>query len=127
MMYKRRTQHQTLTVLRVSPAVLDLPGVVVSDGNAASGYTRFASASGGLSIVNRERVFAENWTDPDIIEQWRRSSAKCAEVLVPDRVGPEFLRGAYVSCPESEAEVRQHLDTVHGGLEASIDRHLFFL
>lgn len=127
MMYKRRAQHPTLTILRVSPAVLDLPGVVVTSGNASSDYTRFAPAPGGLDLVDRELVFADDWRHPNQIEQWRHSSAKCAEVLVPDRVSPEHLAGAYVSCRESEAEIRQHLDAVDLALEVSIDRHLFFL
>jgi hypothetical protein len=41
MMYLRRGRHRELCVLRVSPDVLDLPGVVVADGNASSGYTAF--------------------------------------------------------------------------------------
>ena len=62
MMYKRRGQHADLCVLRVSTDVLDLPNVVVADGNAAStlrGYARFAAAPDGLSIVDRELTFAK--------------------------------------------------------------------
>ena len=128
MMYKRRNQHSDLTVLRVNPAILDLADVVVADGNASSGYTRFAAAPQGLDLVNRDMVYAEDWRHPNNpFAYWEHRRLKCAEVLVPDRVASEYLVGAYVSCLESEAEVRQHLDTVHGGLEVSIDRHLFFL
>ena len=41
MLYKRRESHGTLCVLRVSTDVLDLPGVVLTGGNAASDYTAF--------------------------------------------------------------------------------------
>jgi len=39
-MYLRRPQHEALCVLQISPAVLSLPGVVIADGNAASGPGR---------------------------------------------------------------------------------------
>src|SRR4030043_1950598 len=41
MMRKRTHQHLSLCVLQVSVGVLDLPNVVVADGNAASDYTAF--------------------------------------------------------------------------------------
>jgi hypothetical protein len=102
MMYKRKQQHMDLCVLRISTEVLDLPAVVVSDGNAASDYVRFAPAPAGLAIVDRELAFAIYWTDPDRIEWFRRSVARCAEVLVPDRLDARFIQGAYTSCPESQ-------------------------
>jgi len=128
MLRRRQAQHVELAVFRVSPQVLDLPGVVISDGNASSKYTRFAPAPGGLSIVDRDMVFAEYWTHPDdIIAEWRHKSIKCAEVLVPDQVNPNLIVGAYVSCEESAGTIREHFSSVGASLEASIDRHLFFL
>jgi hypothetical protein len=41
MMFKRRDQASELCVLQVSTTVLPLPGVVISDQNAASDYVRF--------------------------------------------------------------------------------------
>jgi hypothetical protein len=122
MLSKRKNQHDTLCVLRISPSVLDLPGVVVTDGNASSQYVRFAAAPGGLHIVNRDLTFAEYWTDPDPIQYFRRKSAKCAEVLVPECVEPRFLIGAYVSCDESLAR----WSAMGILISAVIDRHLFF-
>jgi hypothetical protein len=123
MMYKRRANHTNICVLRVDAAVIDLPGVVITDGNAASrSYTRFASGASGLKIVDRKLTFADNWTHSDQIEYYKRKRAKCAEVLVPDRVGPENLAGVYVSCGESEQRVTE-LGT---GLSVTINPHLFF-
>ena len=119
MMYKRRESHASLCVLRVSTNVLEKPGVVITDGNASSEFVRFSAAPGGLAIVDKELAFAEYWTHQDEIEHWRRKRAKCAEVLVPDRVDPKFLIGIYLS---SDAEARD-LDM---GLAVTIDRHLFF-
>ncbi len=122
MLYKRQGQHAELCILRISPDVLDLPGVVVTDANASSPYVRFAAAPDGLRIVDRELTFAEYWTDSDRIQYYRKKSAKCAEVLVPDSVDPQFLVGTYVSCDESLAR----LNSMGVSVGATIDRHLFF-
>lgn len=124
MMYKRHGQHQELCVLRVSTDVLDLPGVVVTDSNAAAEdqYVRFAAAPGGLRIVNKTETFAEWWTSPNYFEKCRLRSRKCAEVLVPDRVEPHFFTGVYVSGLSGlNAYAALGLNP-----EASMNAHLFF-
>ena len=77
---------------------------------------------GGLQIVNRELTFAEFWTDQDRIQYFRKKAAKCAEVLVPDRVDPKFLLGAYV-CAD---DVGQRLETDARMLKVKVNSHLFF-
>jgi len=122
MMYKRQAQHQGLCVLRIKPNVIDLPGVVVTDGNASGDYVRFAAAPDGLSIVDREATFAEYWTDADQIIEWRKKAAKCAEVLVPDKMKPEYIMGAYVSCQESVHKIQ----ALNASISVSTNSHLFF-
>jgi hypothetical protein len=122
MLFKRSAQHLDLCVLRVDSGVLDLPGVVVTDGNASSDYVRFASGPAGLVIIDRERTFAEYWTDPNPFEYYRKKSAKCAEVLVSDHVPPNLVTGAYISCGETLARFAA-LDIE---LPTEIDQHLFF-
>lgn len=107
MMYKRQNQRRDLCVLAVSQDVLLLEGVVISDGNAASQYTAFWPSPGGLKRLSREMVYARDWTDEDQIRQWRRARCKCAEVLVPDRVPPQYVQGAYVCCARAEISVRE--------------------
>jgi hypothetical protein len=107
MMYKRRGRHKEIAVLRVRTAVLDLPGVVITDGNASSDYIRFAAAPGGLAIVDRDRTFALNWRSNNQIEYFRNACAKCAEVLVPQRVEPSLVTGAYVSSDETQLSLVQ--------------------
>jgi hypothetical protein len=46
----------------------------------------------------------------------------CAEVLVPDRVEPRFIVGAYVSCQEAAERLR----SVEADLVITVDGHLFF-
>jgi hypothetical protein len=122
MLYLRRGRRDELCILSVSPDVLDLGGVVVTDGNASGNYVRFGSAPGGLQIVNRDLTFAEYWIDANPIEYYRKKSAKCAEVLVPDRVDPRYLRGAYVWSDE----VCKRLQADAGALQVTVNRHLFF-
>lgn len=122
MLYSRQAQHLDLCVLRVSTDVLDIPGVVITNANASSDYVRFVAAPAGLSIVDREATFAEYWTDQDPIIQWRKKSAKCAEVLVPDKVAPKFIVGAYVSCQHGV----ERLNALGTGLAVTINGHMFF-
>jgi hypothetical protein len=101
MMYKRHADHAKLCVLRIDTSVLDLPNVVIADQNASSRYVRFGKSPDALLRIDRERLFAHSWQHDDQLEQWRHASLKCAEVLVPDRVEPALIMGAYASCPET--------------------------
>ena len=124
MLFKRRDCHERICVLRVSPDVLDLPDVVVTNSNAGSKWVRFSPAPGGFSIVDRERTFAQWWTHPeDQKEEWRHTSQKCAEVLVPDVVPATYITGAYASCDGS----RQRLAGLAPSLPVTVNRDLFFL
>ncbi|MBS3906795.1 MAG: DUF4433 domain-containing protein [Syntrophaceae bacterium] len=122
MLYVRQSQHIDLCILRVSAEILDLPGVVITDRNASSDYARFAPAPQGLSIVDKDLTFAAYWTNPNPFEAMRRKSAKCAEVLVPDRIDPVLIMGAYVSCTEAKAT----LETAGIDIPITINPHLFF-
>jgi hypothetical protein len=122
MMYKRKEGHRGLCVLRISPDLLDQPAAVIVDRNASSDYARFGPPHSALGLLVRERVFAESWIHADEIETWRHRSEKCAEVLVPDRVDPVLILGAYVSCGESRQLLREQAP----GLPITVDPHLFF-
>ena len=98
MMFLRRAQHESLCVLSVSPEVLDIAGTVITDQNAASDYVRFGASPEGLAHVDAALTFARRWTHPnDQIAEWRHKAAKCAEVLVPDLIHPDYIRSVYVS------------------------------
>lgn len=122
MMYKCQAQFKEICVLKISTDVVDLPGVVITDGNASGDYVRFSAAPKGLAIVDRDWTFADDWRDPDQIQYYRKKAAKCAEVLVPDQVNADYIMGAYVVCQESQETIKdlvQHLFVVING-------HLFF-
>jgi hypothetical protein len=97
MMAAKRPQHAEICVLRVSIDVLDLPGAVIADQNASSNYVMFLKSPVGLKKLIYDEVFTRSWICPeDQIRQWRLGSAVCAELLIPDRVEPSFIVGAYV-------------------------------
>ncbi|MGQ9779783.1 MAG: DUF4433 domain-containing protein [Bacillota bacterium] len=123
MMFARKEAHQNLCVLQILSEVMDLPGVIVTDGNASSNYTWFRPASDGIRFLEEELIYARDWRHSDLKEYWRRKSAKCAEVLVPDRVDPSYIAGIYVSCPETRERIRP----VSGGLPINVKPDLFFL
>ncbi len=97
MLFTRREQHGELFVLRISAAVLDMPDVIITDGNAASDYTAFYPSPEGLLHLNSHEIFAEWWTDANPFVEWAKKRKKCAELLVPDMVNAEYIVGAYVS------------------------------
>lgn len=97
MMSKRRNEAPTMCVLRVSTGVLGIQGTVISDMNAASTkYVRFLHPS-QWTALDFDAIYAMDWRHPDNPPAYYRHSAqKCAEVLVPHFVPPNYLTGAYV-------------------------------
>jgi len=108
-----------LTVLTIDPEVLDLDGVVVADRNAASFASLFLPAAEGIAVLDETAVFAEWWTSSFEAKQLRM-----AEVLVPDRVPPSLIKGAYVPDHAAAERLRSHL----GGrsLATQVNPWLFF-
>lgn len=122
MLSKCRSQNHQICVLRVDIAVLDLEGVIVADRNAASRYARFYPVQAGIAALDKDLVYARYWTHQDPYEAMTRKSIKCAEVLVPDRVDPRLITGAYVVNEASRAA----LQAAHQTLAGVIKRDMFF-
>jgi len=109
MMYKLTHSDPTnpLCVLRISPVIPLLPNVIVTDRNAACNDAVFLPST-DISKLDRESIYAESWSEKHAQPAKRRrveeseqdaryrKAAKCAEVLVPDRVKPKYILGAYV-------------------------------
>ena len=123
MMSKIREHHRGLCVLRLDRRILNHSTAIVSDQNASSKYVRFSEVIAGLGRIDKDTVFADSWIYPeDQISEWRHGSAMCAEVLILDRILPNFITGVYVSCEESASEVRER----HKGLDVIVNGKLFF-
>jgi hypothetical protein len=95
MLSSRRALNDWICVLEVLPSVLDFPGVVVTDRNAAKDGVNFCKVEEGLRKLDRGLVYARYWVsrdwEDDPEESERRELPKSAEVLVPHKVPPEFL------------------------------------
>jgi hypothetical protein len=123
MLFKLRDLHRELAVLRISSGVLDLPGAVIADHNAASSRARFSTAPEGLARIDRDLVFARYWTHPnDPATEEEHGSVMCAEVLLPSRLDPQHVLGGYVSCEES----RRALVQIWPELPVTVRGYLFF-
>jgi len=108
MLSKLREKNDEICILQVDKAVLDLPGIVISDINAASDWARYSPVTQGFELINRERVFARYWTHPeDSNDERRHKLEKCAEVLVPDCIMPCYIVGAYVASDAALSRFRQ--------------------
>jgi len=123
MLSKRRRYNSTICVLQVDSGALDLPGVIVTDRNAASSWVSFMTVHEGLAAIDRDRLFARSWKHPDdMYDEMNHKSEKCAEILVPDRVEARFVLGAYVA-NQTALTVFQVLGT---GLPVRIRGDMFF-
>ena len=124
MIFKRKEAHTEICVLRIDTTILDVNGVIITDRNAAASIARFRPATTGLSFLDREQVFADDWRHPgDEREFLNHRSIKCAEVLVPGRIPPSYILGAYVSCAQSLAR----LSEIAPDLKITLHPQLFFL
>jgi len=122
MLRKILVRHEELAVLRIAPDTLDAPGAVIADGNASSDYTRFYPSPEGLQFLDSVLVFARYWTSDNPYEYMHRKRVRMAELLVPEKVPPESITGAYVSCPEAQ----EMLLRVRFALPIAIDHDFFF-
>ena len=99
MLYRRLNDYnseksvvpESLAILRVSLSVLDLSGVVITEINAAAGVEpRWYTVEEGLGRLDHDDIFARYWDDRSHMQRMM------ADVLVPDRVPPQYLVGTYL-------------------------------
>lgn len=106
MMYRKHDIAQSLCVLAISSKVLDLPGTIISDGNAASPFSRFYTPIDGVNQLDFVRIYDEWWISEDPCEQLRRKRIKCAEILVPNRIDYGYIVGAIVVSEQAQRELK---------------------
>lgn len=122
MLSRLRNKNNQICILRIDAAVLDLPDIIIADRNAASEYVLFSTVINGLKLLDKDRLFSRYWKHDDQIEEWRHKVEKCAEVLVPDCVTPEFIRGAYVA----NTTALKAFEALNSGLPVLINSGIFF-
>lgn len=122
MLYRRLGQIPSLCILRVSIEVFNIEGAVITDQNASSNYVRFYPPT-ALNQLQLDQIYAEDWTHPnDQIAEWRHKSQKCAEVLIPHQIPPDYIMGAYVVNQTAQTALQNTGFTK----PITINTHLFF-
>lgn len=122
MMFVLRDDHANLCVLRISKSILKIARVIVTDGNAARRLTVFREPIKGLKKLNSQLLFAKYWTHEDPWEEYQHKGICCAEVLVPNKVRPDFIEGAYVS----NRQTAKRLSKTCSHLKIDVNPAIFF-
>lgn len=127
MMYKRKDMHKELVILQINPAILDESEVVISDGNASSGWTHFYASPQGLESLDKSQIYVDNWyINRDLFQRWASKRAICAEVLVLNLVAARFIKGIYVSCRETQSKINDLLGKIRFQDKIVVNSRLFF-
>lgn len=123
MMYTLRVgdQRSDLIVVRIAHEAMDIEGAVLTDGNAASGTTRFLESPRQLDQIDDERTFAVSWDHDNPFVKAERKRQRCAEVLVPNVVPSSMLIGCYV-----ERRQVALCQSVHPDFPVEVNSYVFF-
>src|SRR5260370_22837324 len=101
MMYRvvHEKTRKNLAVVAVRPDVLNGPGVLLTDGNAANGPTQFYPVPDGLKVIENQWsvIQAEYWRSDDGSK--RKIMAEC---LVPDMIPADNVLTVYVADQETK-------------------------
>jgi len=113
--------RRDIAVIGVRPEVLNLPGVVLADGNAANAPTLFYPTPEGMKHIQSQwNVIQNDW--------WRTDDGSkrkiMSECLVPDRIPPELIHSIYVPGHESVEKLRRMVGT--GTIATVPEPHMFF-
>jgi hypothetical protein len=79
--------------------ILSLPGILTTDGNAASGSTSIHQGTGALDSIDWKIVS----TNDCYSTEYKRK--KCAEVLVPNAIRPDLIASICVYLPPVQARL----------------------
>lgn len=121
MLFRLRREARSIVVLRIRAEVLDLDGTWVSSGNAARHDTGRYAMPEGLGHIDLRDTYASEWTVPDETESSNLRRVTQAELLVPDRVPPQYVEGFLVPDALTYAEVARMVPW-----PGRVDPHLFF-
>jgi len=120
MLSARRSENDEICVLRIKNIVLNIDGVIITDKNAARDCW-FKTVDEGLPLLNKGEIYATFWINDNPIKNYKHAGIKCAEVLVPYCVHPDYIFGAYVYNSTALNNLYNLSD-----LDAIIKRELFF-
>lgn len=108
--------------MKISSQILELPDVVVADRNASSNYVRFLEPQYALDRLDINLIYAEFWNDDNRFEYLKKKSIKCAELLVPYTINPDYIIAAAVKNDND----KNRLIRMGFNKRIYVDKHLFF-
>lgn len=123
MMYRMQDIYDSIALICVDLAVLDLPGCVVSDMNAAVNEVAFYSPNRGINCLNFNDIFCNWYSDNELERNWLRCRV-CAEVLVPKLIDPKYIKCIIVRDDISKAKLQQIIGNL--SVPIVVDKNLFF-
>lgn len=92
MLSRIREHNNEICILRINTDILNFKDVVITDMNASKDYVRFYDVFNGLNQLDYETIFMEYWNDyADYFKYDYRKGVKCAEILIPKNVPPEYI------------------------------------
>lgn len=121
MMYRVKS-NEGLCIIRVSLAVLDLPGVYYSSRNAAVGGATFHEVAGHeFPPLTSEQVYSRYWSS-DGVSDANIKEVMQAEVLVPDVVEPNRIERIYARSKNQASRISRLCPDI----QVQVDSNLFF-
>lgn len=120
MMYRRR-ETPGLCVIRVSNQVLDVPGAYYSTRNASADGADFFECDGDFEQLDESRLYSKTWMSDNGPDHDKMQCMQ-AEVLIPDRIGVQFIECIYVRTKEEAETLKRRFP----GLDVRVYPGLFF-
>ncbi len=106
MLYKRRGVKQNICVLRLKPALVDLPEAIIADRNAAADKANFFKAAEGIGHLAEKVLFdKDSWYSDNKEQTHTDGQLRCAELLIPHTIHPSYIGGMYVASEEVKQAV----------------------
>jgi hypothetical protein len=102
----RVPQEQLIFFVFDAARVLAIPGVLTTDGNAASNETVFYRGNGALPYLDWRILTTRDCYSPE----YKRK--KCAEVLVPDWVPRDLITSVHTVDEAGASSLRQCLNLI---------------
>lgn len=121
--HPEKVDIEELCVLIVDSDVVEFDGTVITDGNAASGITKFLPPAEGIETINFQDVFAKYWNDDDPFVKEEKARKRCAEVLVPNNIPYDYILGAIVP----SLQTKQKMLEMGFDKRIKVSEEMFFL
>jgi len=109
MLYRVQKENDDIIIIAIDKSILLDESALFSDGNASSNNTKFNKGTEFLKELPWTRINTEYWDDPnfdsdhyshDNLQKEERKRIKCAEVLIYQKVPPNYIQGIFCNSLE---------------------------